>query len=379
MLCETVAPGSSALSLVPADKIFDASLATLEVFGYTPQQLAGLQVFNLIHPADFGVSVRALGNVRARPSRPSGFTARVHQQDGTWLPMEITLSNLVDDHGVAAFSMKCREPEKRIAVSLAKPPRSNEVVLSDARLERFAATVVHDLREPLRTISMFTELLLTDLQLDSAAQMRAQFIIDGVARVSSLLEGLQAVTISGHNDAFQSVDLGAVVRESLLNLGHAIDASDGIVTADPLPMVKGNKNDLVRVFQNLIMNAIKYRTSGPVKVHLSAERRGDEWVIRVQDNGIGIAREYQQRIFLPMKRLHGREIPGVGLGLAICRKIVESFGGSIWVESDPGAGATFCFTIAAAQWAAVPAQHPAPLELSAVPTSSRALYAVNGH
>src|SRR5271156_811847 len=109
MLCETVTPGSSTFSLVPADKIFDASLATLEVFGYTPQQLAGLQAFDLIHPADFGVSVRALGNVRARPSRPSGFTARVHQQDGTWLPMEITLSNLVDDHGVAAFSMKCRE------------------------------------------------------------------------------------------------------------------------------------------------------------------------------------------------------------------------------------------------------------------------------
>jgi light-regulated signal transduction histidine kinase (bacteriophytochrome) len=283
------------------------------------------------------------------------------------------------EHGVAAFSMKCREPEKRIAVSSAKPPLDGEVILSSAGLEQFAATVAHDLREPLRTISMFTELLLRDLQLDSAATMRAQFIIDGVARVSSLLEGLQAVTLSGHNDASQSVDLEAVVRESLLNLGHAIDASNGIVTADPLPMVKGNKNDLVRVFQNLIMNALKYRAGGAAKVHLSAERQGGRWLIRVQDNGIGIAREYQQRIFLPMKRLHGREIPGVGLGLAICRKIVESFGGKIWVESEPGAGATFCFTLAAAHGAAASAQIPAPLELSAVPTSSGALYAVNGH
>ena len=186
-------------------------------------------------------------------------------------------------------------------------------------------------------------------------------------------------TVFGHNDASQSVDLGAVVRESLLNLGHAIDASDGVVTADPLPIVKGNKNDLIRVFQNLIMNAMKYRTGESVKVHLSAERQGDEWLIRVQDNGIGIAREYQQLIFLPLKRLHGREIPGVGLGLAICRKVVESFGGSIWVESEPGAGAIFCLTIPAAQGAAVPAQDPAPLELSAVPTSPGVLYAVNGH
>src|SRR6202000_1417319 len=143
---------------------------------------------------------------------------------------------------------------------------------------------------------------------------------------------------------------------------HTSDESDGCVTSDPLPMVKGNKNDLIRIFQNLIMNAIKYSTGGPVKVHLSAERQGDQWLIRVNEHGIGIAREYQQRIFLPMKRLHGREIPGVGLGLAICRKIVESFGGSIWVESEPGAGATFCFTIAAAG--------PARVELKAVPVSS---------
>jgi PAS domain S-box-containing protein len=379
MLCETVTPGSSALSLVSADETFYASLSSLEVFGYTPQQLAGLHVFDLIHPADFGVSIRALGNVRARPSRPAGFTARVLQLDGTWRPMEITLSNLMHEHGVAAFSMKCREPEEHVAVSPAKPTLNGEVLLSSAGLEQFAATVAHDLREPLRTISMFTELLLRDLQLDSAEQMRAQFIIDGVARASSLLEGLQAVTSSGHKDALQSVDLAAVVRESVLNLGHAIDASDGIVTADPLPTVKGNKNDLIRVFQNLIMNALKYRSGGPVEVHLSTERPGDEWLIRVKDNGIGIAKEYQQRIFLPMKRLHGREIPGVGLGLAICRKIVESFGGSIWVESEPGAGATFCFTIAAAQGAAVSTEGPAPLELNAVPTSLGALYAVNGH
>jgi light-regulated signal transduction histidine kinase (bacteriophytochrome) len=317
--------------------------------------------------------------MRASPSRAFRFQARVRQQDGTWRPMQITLSNLMHEHGVAAFSMNCSEPRKHLAVISIKPPQNEEATHPNADLEHFANVVVHDLREPLRTISMFTQLLLRDLELDSVAKVRAQFIIDGVARACSLLEGLQAVTTAGYNDALQSVDLEAVVRESVLNLGHAIDESNGRVTVDPLPLVKGNNNDLIRVFQNLIMNAIKYRAVRPVEIHVSAERRGADWLIRVRDNGIGIAEEYHQRIFLPMKRLHGTEIPGVGLGLAICRRIVDSFGGRIWVESAPGAGATFCFTLAAAQGAAVLAQGPPLLEVRAIPMSSGALYAVNGH
>jgi signal transduction histidine kinase len=116
-----------------------------------------------------------------------------------------------------------------------------------------------------------------------------------------------------------------------------------------LPIVRGNEIHLVRLFQNLISNAVKYRREDPVEIHVTAGRRGLDWVIRIADNGLGIAPENQARVFMPFVRLANRDVPGTGLGLAVCRKIVEGLGGDIWVESELGAGATFCFTIAAAE------------------------------
>jgi light-regulated signal transduction histidine kinase (bacteriophytochrome) len=222
-----------------------------------------------------------------------------------------------------------------------------ELVRANARLEDFAYAVAHDLREPLRTISMFTELLIEDTELDPQGKMLAQFIVDGVKRMSVLFEGLHAFAISGFDDPAQPLDLALVVEEVLRDLGHAISTSRATVTVGTLPFVQGRQTHLVRVFQNLIVNAIKYRSEAPVEIRVTAERAGPDWTIKVQDNGVGIALEQQQQVFGLFKRLHGPETPGAGVGLAICKKIVEAMGGSIWVESQPGSGSIFCFTITA--------------------------------
>jgi signal transduction histidine kinase len=165
--------------------------------------------------------------------------------------------------------------------------------------------------------------------------------------MSALFEGLHAFAVSGFDDPAEPLDLGQAVAEVLQNLGHAIKTSDAVLLVDPLPVVQGNRKHLVRVFQNLIANAIKYRGAARVRIHVSAEQLGKEWIIKIQDNGIGIAPEHHERVFRLFKRLHGPETPGAGIGLAICKKIVEAMGGAIWVEPAPGSGSIFCFTIAA--------------------------------
>jgi light-regulated signal transduction histidine kinase (bacteriophytochrome) len=233
--------------------------------------------------------------------------------------------------------------------STARQDQSRDAILSQAQLEDFTYAVAHDFKDSLRTICMFTELLAMTVALDENGRELSQFIVDGVARMGALFDGLQALAISGLDEPLKRLDLREVAAGVLQNLAHAIRVSDAVVIVDPLPFVKGNESHLQRVLQNLIANALKYHGRGQVEIRVSAERLGSEWVIRVKDNGGGVARAHQQVIFLPLKRLHGPEIPGTGVGLAICKKLVEAMGGSIWVESEPGSGATFCFTIPSAK------------------------------
>ena len=181
--------------------------------------------------------------------------------------------------------------------------------------------------------------------------------------MSALFEGLHGFAIRGFDGPAQPVDLSHVIDDVLQDLGHAITTGNAIVTVDPLPVVQGNEKHLLRVFQNLIVNAIKYRSEAPVEIHVTAERLGPAWVIKVKDNGVGIAPEQREQVFGLFKRLHGPDTPGAGIGLAICKKIVEAMGGAIWVELAPGPGSIFCFTISSAMEAglnsATPGKTPA--------------------
>jgi signal transduction histidine kinase len=167
--------------------------------------------------------------------------------------------------------------------------------------------------------------------------------------MSTLIDDLLSFASTGMREPPRRINLQDAVDQARQNLALEIQQSGASITVDRMPVVRGNEIHLVRLFQNLIGNAVKYHGKESPVVHLSAERRGPDWVIRIEDRGIGIAREDQDRVFMPFVRLGNREVPGTGLGLAVSKNIVEGMGGLIWLESEPGAGSAFSFTIAAAE------------------------------
>ena len=188
-------------------------------------------------------------------------------------------------------------------------------------------------------------------KLDADADEFINYAVDGAKRMQTLINDLLAFSRLGRRGTeLVATDADAVLDRTLRNLGAAATESGVIITHDPLPMVLADDGQLGQVFQNLIGNAIRFRGDGPPQVHISAQRNGSGYVFSVRDNGIGIAPEYFERIFVIFQRLHGREsYPGTGIGLAVCKKIVERHGGRIWVESEPGQDTTFYFTLRAAE------------------------------
>jgi PAS domain S-box-containing protein len=226
---------------------------------------------------------------------------------------------------------------------------TTELQRSNRELEEFASVVSHDLQEPLRAVTGFTQLLIQEYQdqLDESAQEYITYIVDAAVRMRQLIYDLLAY--SRTSSCLQNVaptDCNAVVREAIANLQVAIVQSNATITHDPLPTVSADKTQLLQLFQNLISNAVKFRRDERPQVHISVQLRNQEWLFAVRDNGIGIQAMYLEEIFEVFKRLHTRsEVSGTGIGLAICKKIVERHGGRIWTESQPGLGSIFYFTI----------------------------------
>ena len=228
------------------------------------------------------------------------------------------------------------------------------LVRANQDLNQFAYAASHDLQEPLRMITSYSQLLVTSIkgQLDEEAALWVDFIDQGTQRMRELLQDLLAYTQLGEGDdrpQSSVTDLNRVYRQALINCKAAIEESGAVVTSDALPSVLGQESRLLQLFQNLIGNAIKYRGTAAPRIHVSARRDVGMWLLGVSDNGIGIAPEYHERIFGVFKRLHGKKISGTGIGLAICKRVVDGCGGRIWVESSLNNGATFYFTLRAAQ------------------------------
>lgn len=226
---------------------------------------------------------------------------------------------------------------------------AGDLARSNAELEQFAYVASHDLQEPLRMVASFTQLLAKRYrgQLDADADEFIGFAVDGSTRMQRLLNDLLAYSRVGtRSKPFVMVECDSVLSDALDNLKPAIEESGAIITHEPLPIVRGDEVQLTQLFQNLIANAVKFHGHEPLQVHISAQLQDGDWVFAVRDNGIGIAPEQQERIFLIFQRLHHRsEYPGTGIGLALCKRIVERHGGRIWVESEVGKGAMFYFTI----------------------------------
>jgi PAS domain S-box-containing protein len=223
------------------------------------------------------------------------------------------------------------------------------LLTTNAELQNFAYALTHDLQEPLRMVVNFTELLAREYagKLGGDADKFISYSVEGALRIEALLKALLAYweITEREQDSFAPVDCGVVLAKALSNLQAAIEQSGAVVTFDPLPTVVSEEVLLMQLFQNLISNSIKYRSEETPRVRVSTERDGVGWRFAVQDNGIGIDPQDNERVFGMFKRLHGSEIPGTGIGLALCKKIVERQGGRIWVESEAGRGATFKFVI----------------------------------
>jgi signal transduction histidine kinase len=238
---------------------------------------------------------------------------------------------------------KRRQAEQELQETAAKLTRSN------ADLEQFAYVASHDLKEPLRAISGSVQILQERYRhcMDDGADEVIKHTVDGATRMQTLIDDLLTYArLTTREVPLEPADCAQLVREALTNLQIAIKESKAVVIQDALPVVRGDRTQLLQLLQNLISNAIKYRSDRTPKIHVGVEDKDGEWLFFVRDNGIGIAPQYASRIFRIFQRLHTRqEYPGTGIGLAVCKTIVERHGGRIWVESEPEEGSTFFFTL----------------------------------
>jgi len=330
--------------------------AAARLLGYTPKELTGTLIHDVIHPVD------AQGHVHTRDdcpmvtrTREASFTNGVEpfrRKDGTSFTAEYSSEPMFDEAGTLLGVVTVfRDITERQEAQAERERFITELSRANEELERFAFAASHDLQEPLRLISNFNALLARRYgeQLDEAGHSYIQHSIQAAERMQALISDLLAYSRLNHDTEPRHADvpLGEVATDAIKNLRRAIDDDKADIELGELPTVRGNRAQLTQLMQNLVGNAVKYQQPGSgVSVRISMQDDGKNWRIAIADNGIGIAPQYREQIFHPFKRLHAKdEYSGTGMGLAICRKIIESHGGVLWVEESDTGGSLFLFTL----------------------------------
>ncbi len=318
-----------------------------QMLGYSEVELQGLTFAQLTHPDDLSREMTALDQLLAGRIPSYSLEKRYLHKNGRdiWVRVTSSIARTSRPYRISIIEdiTDRKRAEDELQKLLADLERSNK------DLEQFAYVASHDLQEPLRMVASYVQLFERKYKghLDEKADKYIHFAVDGVKRMQRLIDGLLAYSRVARGVKFARVDANRALAEAVLNLSASIRESGAVITKDALPGVYGDETQLTQLFQNLVGNAIKFRKPdvAPV-VHVSAARQGKEWVFSVRDNGIGLDPQYTQRIFLIFQRLHARdEYPGTGIGLALCKRIVERHHGRIWVESEPGQGSAFFFSL----------------------------------
>ncbi len=323
-----------------------------QLLGYTEEEWIGQHASIIFTPEDKSVEMCQSEMLLAQEAG-SATDIRWHRhKNGSQFFANGFMNALYDTNGALTGYSKIMSDET------ARKQLQDSLTESNSALEQFAYVASHDLQEPLRTMSAYAQLLAQRYRgkLDQDADTFLGFILSASGRLSTLVRDLLAYARqTTEEERPSSIALDEDLEAALTHLDQAIKECQATITHDPLPTLQVDRGQMVRLFQNLIGNAVKYRNPNqPPKVHISAEQKGSEWVISIRDNGIGFAPEHASSIFAPFKRLHSaQEYPGTGVGLAICRRIVQAQGGRIWAESEPGQGTTFFFTL--------PLKSPPPL------------------
>src|SRR5579871_5961965 len=325
--------------------ILNWNRAAEELYGFSPNQIIGRPAETIVPPdrrLELHETIAAAGGESGKTIRNLETTRM--RRDGSIFPAVLTISPIRDDSGkTMALSVIARDITVRKRVE-------NELRRANGDLEQFAYSASHDLQEPLRTIKIYSQLLADRLGtvVEGETAEFLDFLRNAATRMELLVRDLLAYTQVARLDTpIQEIDSNEAVAEVIANLGGAISESGAAVTFDTLPAVPVRSTHLRQLFQNLIGNAIKYRSDDRAPaVHIGAERQDGHWLFTVRDNGIGIQPEFREKIFGLFSRLHNADrYSGTGIGLAICQRIVERYHGRIWVESEPGCGSAFRFTL----------------------------------
>jgi two-component system CheB/CheR fusion protein len=335
-------------------RFLEVNDAAVRIYGYTQDEFRDMTIRDIRPIEDYEELLKDVVDVRSTGESRRQFWRHM-RKDGTLLEVEVTAHSFDYDGRKARMVVASDVTERRRSEQLlqnlneALSKRAEELAASNAELERFAYIASHDLQEPLRMVSSFLQLLQKRYQnkLDEKADQYIHYAVDGAERMKALiLDLLEYSRVGTGKENFALVDMGEAMEEVANIFREKIAEAGATLQTDILPMVKGDKVQLTQLLQNLVGNALKYHSELPARIRVMVKERPGFWEFSVRDNGIGIDAQYFDKIFIIFQRLHNKsQYSGTGIGLAICKKIVERHGGKIWVEPAPDQGSIFLFTI----------------------------------